>query len=48
MLYWGIDPTLGDGCGIWEHLQLQRNEVRTRGQSKIFSFGFVYGVNQKN
>lgn len=41
----GVNTTLGDRCGISEHLQSFR-EVLV--QSKISSFSFVFGVYQEN
>ena len=48
LLLLGVDTTLVEGCGIRKLAQFQGSEMRTRGHSKISSFGFVFGVNQKN
>ena len=46
MFYWGL--MLFYVVGVRILAQFQGSEVRTRVQSNILSFGFVYGVNQEN
>ena len=44
-----VDTTLG--WWVWDLktlVQFQGSEMRTWGQSKISSFGFVFGVKQEN